>query len=261
MYKNGYDLYDRGGNIAIANVTYIVLNSLLPEGGFRRLLNNFQIMMRYRSIKSYEHFWGPLYNAYYTYHDNSEHPVAFALSLLLGGEIKLGYKHLTNLPPHSLDIAVSCCLVTISHWREKKEDTFNVIHDKSSAMANERWLWDIIVCPDAPCQEVGHDRRTMRFPLNVEKTLLADSRDYCQLQFVDIIAGATSALFISKLRPSKKSNYTEALEESGIEDFLIGGIWPSKDVDPESLGTTGDNLGDAANFIAELIDRSKKTRK
>jgi hypothetical protein len=59
MYKDGYDLYDRGGNISLSNLTYNVLRSLLPKNVFSDILTRFQAMMRYRTYKSYKYFWNP----------------------------------------------------------------------------------------------------------------------------------------------------------------------------------------------------------
>jgi hypothetical protein len=252
MYKDGYDLYDHGGNIALSNMTYIVLRSLLPENTFREILKRFQIMMRNRTLRNYKLFWNLLYEIYHGSPD-PEHPIPQIITYLLGAEMKLGFKHLSYLPEHQLDIAVTCSLLTINHWRTKSEESFEVIHDRSSSMAKEKWIWDAIVNPNVENCMVGYDRRKMKFPLNVEKTLLADSKDHIQLQIADLLAGASFSLIRNKLEPQSECKYFEELEEAGINEFFIGGLWPTKDVTPESLGTLGDNLGDPNEFIGNLI--------
>jgi hypothetical protein len=256
MYQDGYDLYDKGGNIALANLTYTILYSLLPDNSFQKYLARFQKMMRNRTHKNYERFWSPLYEIYHSRPIDSNDPLSFVMSLLLGAEMKLGFPHLLSLPPHPLDIAVSSALLTISHWREKTDEPFTVIHDKSATMSKNKWLWEIIVNPKIPPREVGHDRRKMIFPLKVDKTILANSKDYLQLQFADIIAGASLQYCKSKLEKNG-SEYAKKLGDAGIEEFLIGGVWPSKEVSPEDLGTIGENMGSAEDFIAMLIRNSE----
>jgi hypothetical protein len=174
--------------------------------------------------------------------------------------MKLGYNHLITLPPHQLDIAVSCSLTTISFWRRNNYEAFRVVHDRSSPMAKEKWLWDIIVNPLIQNCEVGYDRRKIIFPLNIKETILADSKDYIQLQFADILAGAGIALYRSKLYPNTKTDYSSQLENAGLSDFLIGGIWPSKHIDPEALETVEKNMGDPIEFIQDLIGHSSEEK-
>ncbi len=122
-------------------------------------------------------------------------------------------------------------------------------------MARERWLWDSLVRPDLPAAWVGYDRREIQFPLNVERTLLADSRDYAQLQLADLLAGATATFCRSVIQTQPRSNYVDRLEEAGIQEFGLGGIWPSPDITPEDLGSMGENLESHIDFISDILRR------
>ena len=42
-----------------------------------------------------------------------------------------------------------------------------------------------------------------------------------------------------------------------VDGTEIAGIWPTSDIDPETLDTNGPVFGDAANHIAALIKRKK----
>lgn len=246
MHRDGIDLHNRGGNIGLANLSYITLLSFMPD--YREHLNRFQTMMRKRTPRSYERFWSHLYKA----HDQAELPLKDILVFFLGSERKLGFQHLVSYPKRSLDLALSFAFMSVCHWHDVLRERFVLVHDQSSNMARQRWLWDAVVNPEVPKTEVGHDRRKVRFSLNVGETQFAPSESRCQLQLVDVLAGATAAFGRSRAQ-DLKSDYADALHEAGILDFAIGGIWPSTEVEPEELGTVGENAGDIADFIAHLL--------
>lgn len=252
MMNSGYNLYKNGGNIALSNLIYITLLTL-PGNLCKHILKRFQLMMRNRTKVNYDKFWHDIYGIYYGQEFSNNEPVLFCMSLILGGEINLGFDHLISLPEHVLDISVSCAITTVNYWRNKFNDNFMVIHDNSSRMAKEKWLWDILVSNDIVRHEFnGIDDRTI-FPLNVEKTILANSKEYIQLQFADILAGAGAALIRHKLNSSYMENYAKCLEDAGLLNLLIGGIWPVNEVDPKKLGTLGVDYNKALDFITNLM--------
>lgn len=251
MHRDGIDLHDRGGNIALSNLAYCTLISLLPD--YRDHLRRFQTMMRKRTPKSYENFWAHLDGAF----RRADGPLRDILGLFLGVEMRLGPPHLLSCPKNSLDLALSFAFMTVAHWRDILGERMVLIHDQSSNMSRQQWLWEAVVNPEVPEAEVGHDRRKVRFPLNVEKTQFAPSESHLQLQLVDVLAGATATVGRSRAQ-DLKSDYADALHEAGILEFAIGGIWPSTDVEPEELGTVGENAGDIADFIADLLPRVER---
>ncbi len=257
MHLDGIDLYERGGNIALANLSYTILRSLLPAQSFQQHLTRFQTMMRKRTPRNYKEFWGHLYKTYNQAGEILKNVILF----FLASEAKLGFQHLLTLPQRSLDLACTCCLETAIHWRKATKNHLTLIHDKSREMARDKWLWDALVNPNVPVAEAGYDRRKIYFPLNVDRTLFVDSKNYLQLQYADLLAGATATYLRSLNQPAYTSSYTNRLQEAGIVDFIIGGIWPSADVTPEDLETTGDTAGNLLDFMAALIRQAERARK
>lgn len=250
MRREGIDLYNRGGNIGLSNLIYYTLSSLLPDRAFYQHLTRFQTMMRMRTPRSYNEFWRPVYQAF---HKATDGPLKDIFVFLLGGEKKLGFDNLLTLPRPSIDPALTCALPIIQHWHDVCKKPLTVIHDQSSAMASGMWIWEILVSKEVPKVEVGYDRRKIRFPLNVEKTRLENSKEYLQLQFADLLAGATATFGKGLLKQATDSSYAGALREAGIEEFIIGGLWPSNEVDPDMLETVGDNKGSLVEFTYELL--------
>jgi len=142
---------------------------------------------------------------------------------------------------------------TINHWRSNSEGPFDLIHDTSSKMAGEKWLWDQLVSPSLEAKVVGHDRRKWIFPLNVASTTFLDSKEVPQLQLSDLVAGATAMWARARWDDSLRSAYTDRLDEAGISEFIINISWPTEHVTPEDLGTDTLNAESAADFIGKKI--------
>ncbi|MFI5247230.1 MAG: hypothetical protein ACHQWV_01595, partial [Nitrospirales bacterium] len=181
---------------------------------------------------------------------------------LVYGEKRLGYRHLLDVPKGVMDIALTTAAGTVNHWRKHTIEQFEVVHDESSAMAKDKWLWDQLTSPEIGAATVGYDRRLWSFPLGVISTEFRRSIDLLQLQLADVIAGSTAEWCDSKYTEIR-SPYTDLLEEAGIADLTFEGMWPSTKVTPEELGTDGAGIGSVLDFVSSKIkipDELKKDR-
>ncbi len=250
MRLDGINLYERGQNIALVNVSYVTLEETLGPEGRRELLRRFQVMTRDRTNYTYNSFWDSLRDATGKYNLIDE-----VLGPLLLAEQRLGYSHLLQLPTHLLDLGEYSLLVTVECWRNKVPDgTFILIHDDSAMINRNLIKWEAVLDPSNPPDVVGQDRRTISFPLPVRGLRIEQSHQFAQLQIADIIAGAARVLMSAKATGTM-SEYAEALEGVGLLQTIIGGVWPSNAVTPQELETEGPVLRDTAEFIGELIKR------
>jgi hypothetical protein len=256
LRRDGINLYERGANIGLVNVTYMTLGALLHEGR-REFLRRFQVMVRDRTIFAYESFWRMVKELC------REHP-RFAEDLFgiyLAADLRLGgVRHLWELPEYMLDQGDYGLLQTISHWREKSNESLLLVHDHNTALARNQERWQSWLRGDVPPALVGQDRRVTRFPLDATLQL-AESSTHIQLQLADIVAGATVTLLQQNAgRTPKHPDYVQALRDGPLLDrCLIGGVWPSDKVAPEDLDTEGPVHDDAAEYMAALVSRSKKS--
>lgn len=188
MHLDGVDLYERGGNIGLTNVTWAMLQSHLSRSQFAAVLAAAQSMLRQRSSDSYVGFFRELDRAVTARPELGE-----ILSYIDLSDRRLGgMRHLVSLPDGLPDIGTYGLLELASHWRRTIAEPFRIVHDRSKALAREQHIWEVVLSPDVPAAIVGHDRRTIQFPLGVTEVQHADSRDYPELQLTDILAGATS---------------------------------------------------------------------
>jgi hypothetical protein len=254
MHEKGFDFYRDGANLAFTNVCFFCLRTFESPGFLRETLRLFQKMMRYRTKGAYVEFWSGLRRKMKRCRKETRQILEyFDLS-----ERILGPRHFLGLPDKALDISVTTAVESIAHWRNTTDEDLEVIHDNSSVMAREKWIWDAVVAQNVPHAAFRRGDRVVKYPLNVANTILGDSANFAQLQFCDILAGATAtwarSLTIGPRAKACTSQYAQELEGAGIRDFLIGGIWPTPDVDP--MVTEGPT--DHVEFIGRIINRSAR---
>jgi len=208
--------------------------------------------MRSRSEKDYKRFWR------FVFENREVDPRAsMGLDWFIPPYFTLGYQHLLKLPANSLDIALSIALNAANFWSTQTTEDLEVIHDSSSNMAREKWLWDQVVCPTLPHKVLACDARDWTFPFRVASTAFADSKDYKQLQLLDLLAGATSEWAWEVWWRDLRTDYLMQLEEAGIRDFIRWISWPSTEVTPKQLGTENQDFNEGLEFIASRLKRPK----
>lgn len=256
MHEDGVDLYEAGGNIAFANMAYFCLEGFESQEFLARNLDRFQRMMRERTAENYVQFWGSLDSD----RQSAKEETAKILDFFFLAEAKLGFTHLLELKIKSLDIAFPIALGIIQHWRDLKGEELSVVHDASSNMAKEKWLWDAVVSPEVPAQLVGYDERTMKFPLGVTETVFGDSKLHRQLQICDVLAGALAAWAspMTKLHNPDKSDYCNNLDRAGIQELLFGAIWPAPEVKRLKKPPASDTPADPLDFFANIVNAARR---
>ena len=253
MRADGLNLYERGANIGLCNLTYLTLKSLLPAGDCSRLFLRAQKMLRTKSIEAYEAFGRSLRAA-----QRHCEPLNEILDYIVLSDYRLGgYEHLRSLPDRLTDLGTYYLMEQVSHWSDRTGQALNIIHDESSALAREQRVWDALLDADVPHAVVGRDRRTIRFPLRVNSINRAKSQDHLQLQLVDLLAGAVAAHFRNRVYgdTNYRADYIKKLDALDIlgSELIINMIWPTSQVSPEELGTDGRVLKDSATHIAQIL--------
>lgn len=155
MHRDGVDLYNRGGNIALVNMIYYSLSTLLPRSLFRGHLLRYQTMMRQRTRDAYDRFWGELSRLF----DVADNRVRDVLTWLLGAERRLGFDHLRRSIPGELGVTYSSIFTHAAHWAEHLARPLVVTHDASTVVAKNKAVWEAILMADVPPMEIGYDRR------------------------------------------------------------------------------------------------------
>ena len=245
-HEGGIDLYERGANIAFTNMLYYMTKSLAGEKFFQEMIFKFQEMMRNRTIKTYNNFFKLFFK-------NRFPEVLEDLFVFFKAcHIRYGTSLIAKVPRDSLDIAFSNAFALVAIWSEDIPGSITLIHDKSSNMAKRKDIWNRILHPDIPPALVGYDRRTMRFPIRVKRTVFENSENWAGLQLVDILAGAMSRWMTWIFRGKDAADkYAKDLTEV-IPEFGGNTILPAPEFTPEQLGTTGSKVMDPIQHIIKI---------
>jgi hypothetical protein len=248
-YKGGLNLYEDGANLAMANMLFYTLEGFWGANFRRRLLMHFQRMMRVRTKEAFDECAAFVRRAYSKAHGSRTEVMRY----LWTSFPLLGHRHVLGLPKHVLDLALPG-LIFIGHtWRSRHSDPLEVVHDQSTNMAKQKWLWEALSSPTLAPATFPHRGGEHSFPINVVSIRFADSVQEKQLQLCDILAGAASSLVRAWNTESANSALNERLIDAGIEKLHIGGLWPSTDFTPEELGTKGLDSNRAIEWVAEQL--------
>lgn len=96
---------------------------------------------------------------------------------------------LDNLKDHT-DIHVTSLVSSISWWRSRHSEDFDIIHDASTYFFKRQDLWSLITSMEASNIEVSiGENKSIRFPLRVRSTAEGLSENLAPLQICDLIAG------------------------------------------------------------------------
>jgi hypothetical protein len=256
MEKDGFDLYRDGENLAFSNMAYFCLRTFQNDRFLSDHLRRFQRMMVQRTAKSWCEFFGMLKLDLGRVDDRTK----TILLSFLRASIRLGYSHLPGLPARALDPAFTTAVNTCGYWQMRTTEPLKLIHDQSSSLAKDKWLWDFIASPDIQKMTIGVPGRDMVYPLNVTQVEFLDSRSHLQLQFCDVVAGASVAWCKQFLGIPYNKEYVRQLGSAGIEALGIGAIWPTPEIHPEKLGTKGMS-GEGIEQLAKQLSKLRKKPK
>jgi hypothetical protein len=252
-HRSGLNLYKDGANLGMANMQFYCLAGFWSQGFRRRLLEYFQRMMRVRTPKAFTQCEAFVRKESAKVGPDSQE----VLRYLWPSFALLGLNHVRGLPDRVLDIALPG-LIFLGHiWRGRHEGPWEVVHDQSSNMAKQKWLWDALTSPDLDSARFENPGGLQQFPMNVVGTRFANSEDENQLQICDILAGATAAFLRNRIQQDDDQAYFERLANAGIENLIAGGLWPSKEVTPEALGMKGWDGNKAIEWISGQVAASK----
>jgi len=250
-HRDGIDYYERGLNIATANVMFYATRALCGDTLFRSMLTAFVVMVRIPSRATIDAF----YTAAWDIYNGSSESVRGEMAPILASQPYI-HEILRENGPRSIDPAVTNFVLHCQEWGRRLQGNFDVVHDHSKPMYAERELLHGLVGTDVEARTlIGYDRRRFEFPLRAQSLTFADSRVTPQLQVSDLVAGAIAAEGIGKIKETE-TDLTEMLKTVNLERFLIGAQWPSLEVTPQQLGTEEVGGINATDFMAAHLEKA-----
>jgi hypothetical protein len=260
--KAGVDFYERGMNIATANVL-TTMPTLLNPTTWSNFLSLFVRVLRERTPNLFNE-WQTSAKLIFSHLEHAEPEWAdfFAPVFLMSESSEL----LGGLGDHELDPLVPAYYVVVDHWGKSISDIYEVIADQSKVLAKERGR--LLALSDSNLKPVsaGYDRRRMDLPLKVSEIVGVDSTAYRQVQLADVLCGAIASAAKAQTKGPLKPG-TFAHDVWGLcysKGLIIGGLWPNHEVDPKDLQTDvvpGPNEVNLPTYTAMILKGHPSTKK
>ncbi|MES3004287.1 MAG: DUF3800 domain-containing protein [Pseudomonadota bacterium] len=258
VHEVGGDLYERGGNIAMANLLFYCLPVFCGTELTDSFLQAFVALVRGRSDEDAKKFYaiGRRLRA------GSKNEKFKAQLDLLTEERYFKSWFTDEINSTSLDPAIPALFQHLVAWGSRRKMEFDVMHDRSKpVLASQADFEAMMAVAGDQIRSIGRDRRTIEFPLRARTLTQANSQDHPQLQIADLCAGLTNHMYRCMV-DGQFDELGEAAKSLGCVEWAVNGLFPEPKVTPEALGTA-DTTG--SNSIEEmskyLFEKRFKNRK
>ena len=252
-FRDGIDLYKDGMNIALANLHYCCMPVFCGTDRTQELYAAFVNMIRTQDNPSIDRFF---YAAWQVYSACYDEKYQSSLAPILASE-ELIHEILRDTTSRLLDPAIPAFFSLCANWGDELEEYFDVLHDKSKPIFQEKDTLELLMLKEIPFKEIGYDRRKHGFPLKANGINFGDSKHDPRLQVVDLIASSSSYWANGLALENTDDEFWKQLDEIDIEDFKMNALWPSSDVTPTELGTDG---GDGINMASHIAEQVRKLK-
>lgn len=167
---------------------------------------------------------------------NSEHPISTIFAMLAEGTRRF---ELANADLHAFtnsnETQLTAVLASVIHWRQRRPEDFDVIHDESNNFLRRRDVWDTILREDREPgpMEMG-DGTSVEFPLRVRSTTGVRSHESAAVQLCDVIAGLGSKASRS-FDGREMDAFIAELVTLGAGELTFKGVKPHDDYADEPI--------------------------
>lgn len=249
-HRDGVDLYERGANIAMANVFFFCLPVFLGRDTFETLCARFVGMVRAPSSKTVNAFYALIEEAY---HAHRHEEFAADLVLLLATR-RIAEEYIEDCDSSDLDPSIPAFFEHASVWTGRLGSSFTIVHDQSKAIANQQVVLEAVMSTTEEPAAIGYDRRKMIFPISAVGIVFRDSKECPPLQVADLLASSAAYCLREAERLHRDEFAAQLLQTQALSAPLLP-LWPELKVSPEELGTAEVGGIDANNFIGEYVSK------
>jgi hypothetical protein len=250
FYARGIDLYERGGNLAMANLFHFTMPVYIGKKRFERLRSAFVQMVRNPSNMAIDRFYKILRTAY----ERLEHEEFEADLAMLLATRPVAEAYRKDFDTSDLDPAIPSFVEHASEWTARLGTTFRIIHDVSKPLLQEQIVLEAMMSTDESPKEIGYDRRKMAFPFRASGIEFQDSAVFPAIQIADIIASSTAYCLRSSFH-KRSDRFVDELLSTAVLAGTFRPLWPQLKVTPHDLST--DVIGgiDANSYVGNYVSK------
>lgn len=252
-HKTGFDLYEDGANIALSNMLHCCMPAFCGQDFVDKMHKAFIEMIKNQDAESIEGFYASVdalkaRSSSEQFTDDLD-MISTTRHFIVGA---LNHVDRMNLDP-LIPWLFSQCL----EWGKEYPEGFHVIHDESKTLGMEKILFEQFMDWTTNEMEIGYDRRKFSLPLKGKSLSFATSQTYAQLQVADVVASAFSYWANGVYGGEIEDRFFQELEKLNFRNMIVGVLWPSLDVTPQSLGTVHDGGINPADGSAAFLMRAR----
>jgi hypothetical protein len=250
LYDSGIDLYERGANIAMANMLFFVMPVFIGRKAFKEIKTAFVEMIRSSSHATAERFFMLVEEA----RSNLNHSeFAQELDMLLSTQ-SVAEKYLNKWDGSDLDPAIPAFVEHGSIWTSRLKTEFSIVHDSSKPIQQQQLVLEAMMSTSEKSLIIGYDRRKIAFPIKAASIEFLESSLYPQLQLADIVA-SSAAYCLRTSFYQQNDSFMRDLLHTNVLSGNFRPVWPEAKVTPDELGTTKVGRIDANNYIGKYISK------
>jgi hypothetical protein len=250
LYESGIDIYERGANIAMANMLFLTMPVFIGRDSFESIQAAFVEMIRSPSSVAAERFFELIYEAR---SDLKHSEFAQELDMLLATQSVVGGS-LGKWDGSDLDPAIPAFVEHGSIWTSRLKTEFSILHDSSKPIQQQQLILEAMMSTSEEPVSIGYDRRKMVFPIMATGIEFHDSSLCPQIQLADIIA-SSSAYCLRASLGQQTDTFAHDLQRTKILSGNFRPVWPEIKVTPDDLGTNKIGGIDANNYIGEYVSK------
>jgi hypothetical protein len=252
IHQIGGNLYERGANIAMANLLFFCMPAFCGEKATNTFLQRFVDLIR----DGPDDFKDPFYAA----GDDMIRSClneGFKSDLIYFTEPTLFESWYDDFDGSSLDPAIPALFQIMADWGGRIPGRFDVLHDRSKPILTSQATFEALMAEvDETSALIGTDRRKVMFPLRASSLTQVDSKDHPQLQVADICAGAINHFYKLHLK-DETDELASAVDRLGCLEWGSNFILPQPYVTPNQLGTDLVEGADSVDSITKyLLDKA-----
>jgi hypothetical protein len=248
IHQIGGNLYERGANIAMANLLFFCMPAFCGEKATNTFLQRFVDLIRH----------GPddFKDLFYAAGDDMIRSCineGFKSDLVYFTVPSLFESWYDDFDGSSLDPAIPALFHIMSDWGARIPGRFEVMHDRSKPILASQATFEALMAEANETPElIGTDRRKLMFPLSASSLTQVDSKDHPQLQVADICAGAINHFYKLHLK-NETDELANAVDSLGCLEWGNNFILPQPYVTPSQLGTDIVDGTDSVDLITKYL--------
>lgn len=260
LSRQGYDLYQGAGNVALSNLLFMVIPAFCGQDEFDTFLTRFMVMTKKRDQASIDDFYHQIevLNDICQQKGNDLSQEIFLLS-----ETKY-YIHdiFDTLPSHSNNPAVPALFALSQYWGNLYKKGFNIKHDDAKPVEQQKQILQQFSAISQKKVKFGYGIREFEIPLKTKRIEFIDSKTSYRIQLTDIITSSLTYWLKHKIEDNTEDPFYKKLDKIDFEQYIKNSVWPTEDVTPESLGASSYEIKEnPADVVAKYLRKAGKPKR